>query len=173
MIVAAQTGLRQGNIVELTLSQLDFNRNLVMVPKTKNGDPVAIPMTNIVRVTLLKVLHERKIASVYVFCDEFGKPHSGKKVSIAFKRACESAGINNLRFHDLRHDFATLMVNNGASLYQVQHALGQKDQRMTQRYAHLMPETLKEAIKKIDSKGTATILLQSSEMEKENIAVSC
>ena len=161
VIVAAQTGLRQGNIVELTVPQLDFNRNLVIVPKTKNGDPVAIPMTNIVRVTLLKVLQERKIASMYVFCDEFGKPHSGKKVSIAFKRAYEHAGVSDLRFHDLRHDFATLLVNNGASLYQVQHALGQKDQRMAQRYAHLLPETLKEAIKMIDSKGTATILLQS------------
>jgi integrase len=166
VIVAAQTGLRQSNIVELTVPQLDFKLNLIIVPKTKNGDPVAIPMTNIVRNTFLKVLQGKRIASVYVFCDEFGKPHSGKKVSITFKRACEQAGVNDLRFHDLRHDFATLLINNGASLYQVQHALGQKDQRMAQRYAHLLPETLREAIKMIESKGTATILLQSDNQEK-------
>jgi hypothetical protein len=44
---------------------------------------------------------------------------------------------------------------------------------MTQRYAHLMPESLREAFKVIDSKGTATILLQSGETEKKDIAVNC
>ncbi len=166
VIVAAQTGLRQGNIVQLTFPQLDFNRNLIIVPKTKNGDPAVIPMTNTVRNTLLKVLQDRKIASVYVFCDEFGKPHSGKKVSMAFRRSCERAGINDLRFHDLRHDFATLLINNGASLYEVQRGLVQKDQRMSQRYAHLLLGTLREAFKRIDQKGTATILLQSDNQEK-------
>jgi integrase len=166
VIVAAQTGLRQGNIVELTVPQLDFNLKLIIVPKTKNGCPVNIPMTNIVKNTLLKVLQGKRIASVYVFCDEFGKPHSGKKVSISFKRACERAGINNLRFHDLKHDFATNLVQSGVDLYRVQKLCGHKDQRMTQRYAHLMPETLREAIKVIESKGTATILLQSDNQEK-------
>lgn len=167
VVVAAQTGLRQGNIVELTVPQLDFKRNLIIVPKTKNGCPVGIPMTSTVRDTLLKVLRERHIASKYIFSDEYGQPHSGKKVSIAFKRAVERAGIKDLRFHDLKHDFATNLVQSGVDLYRVQRLCGHKDQRMTQRYAHLMPETLIEAIKVIDAKGTATILLQSCEKEKE------
>ncbi|MBI4822817.1 MAG: site-specific integrase [Nitrospirae bacterium] len=172
VIVASQTGLRQGNILQLTLSQLDFNRNLIIVPKTKNGEPIAISMTNIVRDTLLRVLRERKIASSFVFCNELGQPHSGKKVSMAFKRACDRAGIKDLRFHDLKHDFATALVQSGVDLYRVQKLCGHKDQRMTQRYAHLLPESLREAIKVIDCKGTATILLQSDEDEKGLQAVT-
>ena len=173
-VVAAQTGLRQSNIVGLTLPQLDFTRNLIIVPRTKNGEPVCIPMTSVVRSTLLKVLQERTVASSYVFCDEAGQPHTGRKVSMAFKRACERAGIVNLRFHDLRHDFATSLVQAGVDLYRVQKLCGHKDQRMTQRYAHLLPETLREAISVIDSSGTtATILLQSEEPGKEILAVSC
>ncbi len=166
VIIASQTGLRLTNIVELTLPQLDFDRSVIIVPKTKNNLPVGIPMTQVVRNTLLKVLQIRLAASPYVFCDEFGKPYSGKKVSMSFKRACERAGIKNLRFHDLRHDFATLLVQSGVDLYRVQKLCGHKDQRMTQRYAHLLPETLREAIKVIEHKGTATILLQSEEKEK-------
>ena len=172
VVIAAQTGLRQGNIVGLTLPQLDFNKNLIIVPITKNGEPVCIPMTSVVRNTLLKVLQERTVASSYVFCDESGHPHTGRKVSMAFKRACERAGIVNLRFHDLRHDFATSLVQAGVDLYRVQKLCGHKDQRMTQRYAHLLPETLREAIKVIDSKGTATILLQSDNQENRVNAVN-
>lgn len=166
VIIASQTGLRQGNILQLTMPQLNFKLDLIIVPKTKNGKPVAIPMTGIVRDTLLRVLQERRIASPYVFCDEFGKPHSGKKVSMSFKRACERAGIKDLRFHDLKHDFATALVQAGIDLYRVQKLCGHKDQRMTQRYAHLLPETLREAIKVIEYQGTATILLQSDENQK-------
>ena len=174
VVIAAQTGLRQSNIVGLTLPQLDFKKNLIIVPRTKNGEPVCIPMTIVVRSTLLKVLQERTVASSYVFCDESGQPHTGRKVSMAFKRACERAGIVNLRFHDLRHDFATSLVQAGVDLYRVQKLCGHKDQRMTQRYAHLLPETLREAIKVIDNpRGTATILLQSDETEREVLAVSC
>ncbi|MDO9289466.1 MAG: site-specific integrase, partial [Thermodesulfovibrionales bacterium] len=145
---------------------------LIIVPKTKKGKPIAIPMTCIVRDTLLIVLQERRIASPYVFFDEFGKPHSGKKVSMAFKRACERAEIKDLRFHDLKHDFATALVQAGIDLYRVQKLCGHKDQRMTQRYAHLLPETLREAIKVIEHQGTATILLQSDEAEKGLQAVT-
>jgi len=87
------------------------------------------------------------------------------------RRACERAGIQNLRFHDLRHDFATLLINNGASLYQVQHALGHKDQRMSQRYAHLLPEN-RDVVNYIEGKGTTTILLQSEEDEKGLVVAS-
>lgn len=172
VIIASQTGLRQGNILQLTMPQLNFKLDLIIVPKTKNGKPVAVPMTGIVRETLLIVLQERSIASPYVFCDEFGRPHSGKKVSMSFKRACERAGIRDLRFHDLKHDFATALVQAGVDLYRVQKLCGHKDQRMTQRYAHLLPETLREAIKAIEYQGTATILLQSAEGQKGSQAVT-
>lgn len=74
-----------------------------------------------------------------------------------------AGGIKDLRFHDLRHDFASLLINNGASLHQVAYALGQKDLRMAARYSHLFEEN-KDVMRFIDGKGTATILRQSGEI---------
>ena len=74
----------------------------------------------------------------------------------------------DLRFHDLRHDFATVLINNGAALYQVQLALGRKDHRMSARYAHLLPEN-RDVVNLVDGKGTATILLQSEERKRGSL----
>lgn len=62
-----------------------------------------------------------------------------------FQRILTAAGIENLRIHDLRHSFASLAVNAGATLYQVQHLLGHASPQTTQRYAHLSDEALREA----------------------------
>ena len=83
--------------------------------------------------------------------------HSPYKVSVAFKRACKRAGVEDLRLHDLRHDFATLMLRKTKNLVDVQHALGHKDSRMTLRYAHLLPEDLRSAYEAIDNEGTSVI----------------
>ena len=56
-----------------------------------------------------------------------------------------AAGVYNMRIHDLRHNFASLAVNSGQSLYVVQHLLGHASPQTTQRYAHLQAETLKQA----------------------------
>ena len=122
----------------------------------KNEEPFSIKMTAEVKSTLPRVLRARKLISPYIFVDENGKPYSRKAVSMAFKRACKRANIRDLRFHDIRHDFATLLINNGASLYQVQHALGHKDHRMSSRYAHFLPEK-RDVVNYIEGKGTATI----------------
>ena len=61
-----------------------------------------------------------------------------------FHRILKAAGIENLRIHDLRHSFASLAVNNGATLYEVQHLLGHASPQTTQRYAHLADERLRQ-----------------------------
>lgn len=162
VIVACHTGLRAGNIVNLTVSQVDFHSDRINMrsEEMKDGDPLSIKMTADVRDTLSTVIKKRNVLSPYVFCDEHGKPYDTKAVSMAFLRACRAAKIENLRFHDLRHDFATLLINNGATLFQVQANLGHSDPRMTQRYAHLLPEN-QNVVNFIEGKGTTTILRQS------------
>ncbi len=164
VVVGCHTGLREGNIVNLTVSQCDFHNDRINIGdrEMKNSEPFSIRMTAEVKAALQNVLRERKVISPYVFTDEKGRPYSRNAVSMSFRRACERAGISDLRFHDLRHDFATLLINSGASLYQVQHALGHKDQRMSARYAHLLPEN-RDVINMIEGKGTTTILLRSAE----------
>jgi integrase len=175
VITACQTGLRRTNLLSLTTQQVDFTSNRLIVDKTKNGNSIGIGMTSIVRDSLLDVIRNRKVISPYVFCDDRGRPHSPHKVSVAFKRACRSAGVDNLRLHDLRHDFATLMLRKTKNLVDVQHAMGHKDSRMTMRYAHLLPDDLKEAFSAIDNMGTALILSQiyhSEEKEKGRISAA-
>jgi len=64
----------------------------------------------------------------------------------AFYNACRRAGIKNLRFHDLRHTFATRLVLSGIDLATVSKLLGHSSIHMTMRYSHPTPEALKKAV---------------------------
>ena len=89
---------------------------------------------------------------MYVFCDENKKPFGSVKRS--FATALRKAGIEDFRFHDLRHTFASQLVMSGVNLKTVQQLLGHKDIKMTMRYSHLSPEFVQEAIEKLDSVWT-------------------
>lgn len=149
--LARYTGMRRGNILELTLSQVDMQNRVINLDRTKNGDRLKIPLTD----SAFKVLHDVRQTRVFpLHCPfvfhEDGKPYSPDKVSVAFKRTCKRAGVENFRFHDLRHDFASNLVQKGNDLYVVQRLLGHRDGRMTQRYAHLKVENLREAVGTLD-----------------------
>jgi site-specific recombinase XerD len=64
----------------------------------------------------------------------------------SWERIRQRAGLPNVRIHDLRHTYASLLINKGASLYEVQKLLGHFHISMTERYAHLMPNTLAERV---------------------------
>lgn len=144
--VARYTGMRRENIIGLQWDQVDFFRKVILLDQTKNGDRLGIPLCERV-VEVFKVLARvRHIRSKYVFTGPEGQPYEGAAASMAFIRACRAAGIENFRFHDLRHTFASLLVQRGVDLYRVQRLLGHRDGRMTQRYSHLSPENLREAV---------------------------
>lgn len=163
VVVACDTGWRRAKVVMLEKAHLDFAAGWINPPKRsrreKNVRPVK--MTGYLRAFLLKIMERANPDSPYLFADEDGKAYSLERVSMAFRRACDAAGIKNLRFHDLRHDFATRLINSGANLYQVQHQLAHSDPRITQRYAHLLPEN-QNVVDRIDGIGTTPILVQSS-----------
>ena len=74
-----------------------------------------------------------------------------KDIKTGFHTACKKAGINDFRFHDLRHTAASWMVMEGVSLYAVKEILGHSDIKTTQRYAHLSPGYLENEIGKLDN----------------------
>ena len=162
VVIGCSTGLREGKIVGLQVRHCDFANDAINIPAQdmKNKKPFSCKMTSEVKATLQRVI-KQGIGGPYIFTDKNGQPFTGNAVSVAFNRVCKHAGIIDLRFHDLRHDFATALINNGASLYQVQLALGQKTPRMAARYAHLLPEN-RDVAKFLEGKGTATILRRSS-----------
>lgn len=74
------------------------------------------------------------------------KSHLGR----AFRAACKRAGIENFRFHDLRHTVATKLSQSGTDIYAIANLLGHKDMRMTQRYAHHSVDSLKKDVSVLD-----------------------
>ena len=71
----------------------------------------------------------------------------------AFNKARKKAGLEDVRFHDLRHTFASRLVQAKVPLYDVMHLTGHKSLEMVQRYSHLAPDYAEEAIKALDSFG--------------------
>ena len=103
-------------------------------------------------------------------CEGHGKPFNRSWAGKSFRDACKDAGIKNFRFHDLRHDFCSKLVQNGADLYSVAGLAGHKDIKTTQRYAHLSPEKLRSTIQKLNSGDNLATL---GENENSQDVVSC
>jgi integrase len=94
----------------------------------------------------------KEILSPFVFCSHKGRfLHNFAK---AWYPALEAAGIEDFRFHDLRHTFASRLVMAGENLYTVQRAGGWKTAIMVQRYAHLSPDYMRAAVERLVRSGT-------------------
>jgi integrase len=98
-----------------------------------------------------EVRRENQLKSPYVFDDSKGRRYYEFKRS--FASACRKAGIEDFRFHDLRHTFASHLVMKGVSLKAVQELLGHADLTMTMRYAHLSKAHLQEAVAVLNNLG--------------------
>ncbi len=96
---------------------------------------------------ILKMLYMDK-ESDYVFgYDKGRKPFNSSWVSKSFREG----GVKNFRFHNLRHDFCSTLVQKGADLYSVAGLAGHKDIKTTQRYTHRHPKKLRSAIQIVNS----------------------
>lgn len=81
---------------------------------------------------------------------------SAPAFTVAFGRLVRNLGLRNLRFHDLRHDTASTLTMAGVQQRTVMALLGHRDPRMTLRYQHLSPEHLRDAVRALDKRQTAT-----------------
>ena len=137
------TGCRRGEILQARWCDVDFDRDVVHFPITKQGKPHKLPLTNDLR-EFLQALPSRG-NSDYLFPNaRTGKPY--KSIFYSWDTARKAAGMPELRIHDLRHSFASFLVNSGRSLYEVQRLLGHTSSRTTQRYAHLSDDALSQAM---------------------------
>lgn len=161
VLVAKHTGMRRENILSLKWGQVDLFGRVILLEDTKNGERLSVPL-NETMLELFKSLSKvRPIKSSYVFCRPDGKRYV--EIKWTFQKALESAGIENFRFHDLRHCFASSLVQDGVSLYEVQELLGHKDGRMTQRYAHLdHSKNLLKAVLRLDKEKSSVQILSKS-----------
>jgi len=159
VIIALETGLRLSNICDLTWNEVNlFNRMIIIsAEKMKNRDYIGIPLSEDAYNTFKDLQRVQSISS-YVF-HENGERLYSVKVQRAFRKALQQSRVDDFRFHDLRHSFASSLVQSGVDIYAVQKLLGHRDGRMTQRYSHLSVDYLRDAISR--KKKSATNLLHS------------
>src|SRR5579863_1040441 len=171
IIFALHTGMRMGEILALTWNGVDLFRRTVTVFRSKNGERRTIPINETV-LTLLKGRSKvRALRNDLVFYGKACTPIDGHNLRRAFRTALKKTTIENFRFHDLRHTFATRLVQSGVDLYKVQRLLGHKSPLMTQRYAHHYPESLRDGVKMLDKGNPSiTFLSQSGDWCGEGLA---
>jgi len=149
LISALHTGMRKGEILKLIWPDVDFKNRIITVQESKSGKKRMIPMDDTLYETL-KVLPARfKRGYVFLSPVKEGKPCYDFKRQ--FGNAVKKAGIENIRFHDLRHTFASHLIMAGVDLMTVKELLGHASVTMTMRYAHLAPDHRMRAIKTLDS----------------------
>lgn len=168
LVVALQTGMRRGEIFNLKWKQVDLNKRHIIVKQTKSGKSRMIPINNHLYQELLRV-ESTNGKCEHVFPNSLtGKPFTDVKKS--FKGACKKAGIKGLRFHDLRHTFATRLIEAGADLITVRDLLGHFSVRVTQRYTHPSQLQKKLAVELLTKKSTEKS--QNSEVLLHNCYIS-
>ncbi|MGZ3736303.1 MAG: tyrosine-type recombinase/integrase [Bdellovibrionota bacterium] len=160
-VVALNTGMRRGELCALKWDRIDFVRNQIIVSRnltrfglsetTKSGKKRYVPINPIVKEVLQKLLRAQR--SDFVFCEEDGTQLDAHHLYRDFHKAQARAGFEKLiRFHDLRHTFASHFMMNGGNIYDLQKILGHYSLEMTQRYAHMSPDHLAEAIQIVSFK---------------------
>ena len=136
--LALATGMRKGEILNLTWGNINFERNRIILLETKNGDKRVVPLSNHTKGILFSIREQNSEPSFFVFPRPTGqKPQKPLDIRTAWDAALERAQIKNFRFHDLRHCCASYLLMNGASLAEISEVLGHRTLAMVKRYAHM------------------------------------
>jgi integrase len=155
VVVAASTGMRRAEILNLRRDDIDLARRTIRIQsndvyKTKAGKNRTIPMSDAVHQVIQKCVLENE--SEYVFSSG-GRQILEDSLTQKFRRCVRKANFDNkVHFHSLRHTFATWLVQDGVSLYEVQKLLGHSASRVTEIYSHLAPQGLHATVNRISIK---------------------
>jgi integrase len=141
VVVSLNSGMRLGEVLALRRRDIDWPNRLATLERTKNGEKRHVPL-NDAAVLALRSLPAR-LDTERLF------PFRKDQVTVAFKRACQRAGIEDFRLHDLRHTFCSYQAMNGVQGRGLQALMGHKDTRMTARYSHLSDAYLREAVNQV------------------------
>jgi integrase len=144
-VFSLSTGLRLGSQYGCTYEMIDWTRNVIDIPRTKNDDPVHIPLNSdaLSAIRSLPSWQERKGP---IFRNQRHPGEAVKSNDHWFKPALKEAGITDYKWHDNRHTFASWLIQDGVPLDRVSRLLGHRGLAMTMRYAHLAPNQLHEDV---------------------------
>lgn len=146
---AVNTGMRLGEILNLKWANVDMKSEIIKVEFTKSAKTRIVPMNGTVSAMLSR---PRKRGEAYVFTNPDSKDKF-REIKRSFKTGCRRAGVEGLRFHDLRHTFASRLVRNGVDIGAVRKLLGHSTLLVTQRYIHSDEKTLRSAVGSLVKSG--------------------
>jgi integrase len=169
--LAVHTGMREQEMLGMTVDGVDLRQNLLKLEgkDTKGKRRRYLPMNQQARQAVLNRLRYRAehcLDSPWVFCHKDGTRI--QSVQTSFEHARDVAGIPGFRIHDLRHTCASWLVMEGVSLYFVKELLGHASIEATERYAHLAPENVRQAVSVLD--GLTRIAVSAPDVDKEAVA---
>lgn len=149
--VAAYAGLRRGELVALRWRDVDFAGRKIIVRRSLSGDtelrstksrrPREVPLPDQAAAALDRLSRRREFTAPddYVFANRLGRRLDPSALRRRFERARDAAGLEPLRFHDLRHTYGSLLVAGGIDLASVKAAMGHARISTTERYLHARP----------------------------------
>ena len=158
VVFALNTGFRQGEILSLTWKQVDLSKKTILFWEQKNGGRDCVPVNESAIQVLTSQAKVRRLGDDLVFFTSNGTGYTARNVIRSFANACRLARVDNFRFHDLRHTFATRLIHAGVDMYTVQRLGRWKSLSMVMRYAHHSPESLRsgmEAVNRLPSTNLA------------------
>jgi integrase len=144
VVLAVSTGMRLGEITALTRGQVDLERNRITLTQTKNGDIRVIPLAGHARECVAAICAGLTSPDERLFPGNAGK--SAIDTKKAWTNALNAAGIQDFRFHDLRHCAASFLLEAGATTPQLAEILGHRTLQMVKRYAHLSQSVSHEIV---------------------------
>lgn len=162
IVLAVETGLRKEELFGLTTAAIDLDHREIVLDRTKSGAPRRVPLSDqaisIVK-TLLRSSHPTSSRHLFVKSD--GTRYRDMKKG--FNAACRRAEIDGVRWHDLRHTFASWFVQSGGDLYRLSRILGHATLQMTARYGHLRTHDLHAELQRVAQTRTHDPLIAQCE----------
>jgi integrase len=163
------TGLRKSELLALTWNRVDFNKRTATIERTKNGKILAQPLVELAMQILMGL--PSRGTSAFVFPANRPEKHLVAP-EYAWKKIRDRAGIPDLHIHDLRHSFASFLINAGVPIVVVSKALNHSSLTMTQRYAHLENETVRSAMEETTALRIGRMSAAPAAVETEAQVVS-
>lgn len=144
ILTALNTGMRQGEILNLTTEDVDLKRKIIYIRQSKSGEHRECPINSVLSETFQSL--EKNPKTPHIFLDNEGQKLGRFVVRYFFEKAVKQAGIEDFHFHDMRHTFASHLVMAGVDIMTVKELLGHKTLKMTLRYSHLSPNHKSAAV---------------------------
>ncbi|HIM04444.1 MAG TPA: site-specific integrase [Gammaproteobacteria bacterium] len=141
---ALETGMRRGEILNITKSHIDLTIKTLLIPSTKTNDPRTVPLSSAAIASLSEQMRasQRHSGKVFALTETPLFSYTARGLSGAFLKLCRKVKIDDLHFHDLRHEATSRLFEKGLNPVEVATITGHKDTKMLMRYTHLRAEDL-------------------------------